>query len=288
MTDARWARWLLEGRFGDQARSRDDALRQLAEIRDTVLRGARLRPGDVLLDVGCGDGLVGIGALAHLGHQGRVIFSDISEELLERCRTLTGDLGASGRCDFVRTALPALEAIDTASVDVVTARSVLIYVADKATSLAAMHRVLRAGGRLSLFEPINRFGHPEPANRLWGFDVTGAETLAARVKDGYSRHVGGPNPMLDFDERDLLAFAEDAGFSDIELAYRATVTDVAVGEWEQTLRRTPNPLVPQLGEVVAQALEPAERDTLAAVIRTRSGGATTRRRAATAYLTATR
>ena len=89
----------------------------------------------------------------------------------------------------------------------------------------AMRRVLRPGGRLSIFEPINRFGHPEPSSRLWGFDVTGVEKLADRVKEVYRRYVDGTSPMLDFDERDLLRFAEEAGFTDLRLTYEATVTE---------------------------------------------------------------
>ena len=41
------------------------------------------------------------------------------------------------------------------SVDVVTTRSVLIYVKDKAAALREFYRVLKPGGRVSLFEPIN-------------------------------------------------------------------------------------------------------------------------------------
>ena len=52
-----------------------------------------------------------------------------------------------------------------------TTRSVLIYVADKAAAFAAMYRVLRPGGRISLFEPINRLMFPEPPDRFWGYDV---------------------------------------------------------------------------------------------------------------------
>ena len=51
---------------------------------------------------------------------GTVIFSDISQELLDHCRARAGQLGRLGRCRFLR-----------ASVDVVTTRSVLIYVAAK-------------------------------------------------------------------------------------------------------------------------------------------------------------
>ena len=45
--------------------------------------------------------------------------------------------------------------------DAVTVRSVLIYVAAKAASFREFARVLRPGGRLSIFEPINRWsGRP--------------------------------------------------------------------------------------------------------------------------------
>ncbi|WP_348240817.1 methyltransferase domain-containing protein, partial [Salmonella enterica] len=54
------------------------------------------------------------------------------------------------------TGAETLEGIADSSVDVVTTRSVLIYVDDKAAAFAAFHRVLKPGGRVSLFEPINR------------------------------------------------------------------------------------------------------------------------------------
>ena len=38
-------------------------LEQLAAVRDKVLDRADLRPGETLLDVGCGNGLIGFGAL---------------------------------------------------------------------------------------------------------------------------------------------------------------------------------------------------------------------------------
>jgi arsenite methyltransferase len=51
-------------------------------VRDRILDDAELKAGEVLLDVGCGDGLIGIGAL---DRGARVIFSDISEDCLNDC-----------------------------------------------------------------------------------------------------------------------------------------------------------------------------------------------------------
>ncbi|HZC30937.1 MAG TPA: hypothetical protein VE261_05420, partial [Gaiellaceae bacterium] len=62
-TRDRWAKWLAERRFGGDAEVRSEVLEKLAEIRDLVLDRSDLREGETLLDVGCGEGLVGFGAL---------------------------------------------------------------------------------------------------------------------------------------------------------------------------------------------------------------------------------
>ena len=278
----RWAEWLLERRFGGDSALRDRVMPQLLEFRDRVLAGARIVAGDVVLDVGCGDGLVAFGALDRVGPSGTVIFSDVSDELLDRCRASADD-----RCRFVHCGLPDLVGIAEESVDVVTTRSVLIYVADKRAAFASLFRVLRAGGRLSIFEPINGFGHPEPDNSLWGFDVTGLESLANRVKAAYRAHKPDNDPMLDFDERDLLDHAVAAGFTDVSLDYHVDIgPDPTPIDWNTFLRIAPNPLVPTLGDILSTALSPTDRDTLVELLKLH---ATTRqRRHASAYLTARR
>ena len=50
------------------------------------LTRARLQPGETLLDVGAGDGLVAFGALERLGPAGHVIFADISWDVFARHR----------------------------------------------------------------------------------------------------------------------------------------------------------------------------------------------------------
>jgi arsenite methyltransferase len=279
----RWARWLLDRRFGGDPAVRERLLPGLIEYRDRVLAGAAIVAGDVVLDVGCGDGLLGVGALE--GDPAKVIFSDISLDLLEQCRATIDD----PRAEFVFTGLPELGAIEPESVDVAMTRSVLIYVADKASSFESLRRVLRPGGRLSIFEPINRFSHPAPPQQLWGFDITGMEELGEKANAAAARYAGANSPMVDFDERDLLALAHAAGFSEVNLEYRA---EVAVrrneSSWEEWLRRSPNPLLPTLGEILAEALTLQERASLAEHIeaRRREPDGLTLARSAVAYLTA--
>ena len=141
----RWHRWLLDVRFGGDPAARERLLTELLyPVRDTLLDKARLQPGDTVLDVGTGDGLIAFGAVERLGPSGHVVFSDISQDLLDHCRAAAAAEGLLDRCRFVVASADSLDGIADASVDVVTTRSVLIYVKDKAAALRAFYRVLRS------------------------------------------------------------------------------------------------------------------------------------------------
>src|SRR5438552_3003868 len=120
----------------------------LANALKSVLEGAAIREGDVVLDVGAGDGLIAFGALRLVGETGKVVFSDVSQDLLDVSRGLARELDAVDRCEFVLARAEDLAPIADESVDVVTTRSVVIYVEEKQRAFDAFHRVLRPGGRL--------------------------------------------------------------------------------------------------------------------------------------------
>ncbi len=94
----RWAKWLLEGRDGGDPEQRAKALEHLMPIRDRVLENAAVRPGEVVLDVGGGDGLIAFGALARVGSTGEVILADVSPDLVAHASQLADDLGRLSAC----------------------------------------------------------------------------------------------------------------------------------------------------------------------------------------------
>jgi arsenite methyltransferase len=233
-------------------------LEQTAEFRQKVLDRSGLAEGETLLDVGCGEGLIGFGALER--GAGHVVFSDISDDCLDFCREAAQAMGLSDRCSFVNAGADDLSSVDDASVDVATTRSVLIYVPDKAEAFAEFHRVLRPGGRVSLFEPINRFGMDEKRQGFWGYPGDGLTDLAARVEQIYEEIQPPDDPMLDFDERDLVKLAEDAGFFPVELELYAYVKPSEPVPWEAFLKSAGNPKIPTIGEAMDRALTPEERE----------------------------
>ena len=285
----RWHRWLLNTRFGGDADARQQLLNErLYPVRDKVLDKAQVQPGETLLDVGAGDGLIAFGALERLGPLGRVIFSDISQALLDHCREAAQVEGVLDRCSFVLAPADRLSSVPAGSVDIVTTRSVLIYVKDKAAALREFHRVLRPGGRISVSEPINVLMGFDDRSRFFGYDIRPVMALAEKVEAIYeSIQPHGKDPMGDFDERDLVRHAEDAGFPMIDLELRATVKNARRPmPWRQFLQMSGNPLIPTFGEAMDRALSPEEITEFTAHLKPLVESGTGQERLVLAYLTA--
>ncbi len=285
MSTDKWASWLMTRRDGGNAEVRRRHAPSLVAFRDGVLDRASIGPADVVLDLGAGSGLIAFGALDLVGDTGQVIFSDISAELLDECRRRAGD---DKRCSFVLMSADDLSPIADASVDVVTTRSVLMYLADKQAAFAEIARVLRPGGRPSIFEPVNSFLAGRNAHQFLGLDLSPMADLAAKVLSAYT----GESLILNFDERDLLAWTEAAGFTSIEMDYRAQVDvpmEAPPGDWDTLKRTAPNPLAPTYQEAMAATLTAAERDRLEDFVRARfAAGAPRHSSMATIFLRAVR
>jgi ubiquinone/menaquinone biosynthesis C-methylase UbiE len=115
-----------------------------ARFRDAILEAAALRGEDVVVDVGCGTGLV---TLPAAGTARCAIGIDASATMLERLRSHAADQGIANlrliHGDMRRLPLP------DASVDVVVSCYAFHHLSDDGKELAAAEafRVLRPGGR---------------------------------------------------------------------------------------------------------------------------------------------
>jgi len=271
MTEDTWTAWLDEQRFsgGEQESRLKNTLR---EYRETVLDHAALTEDDRVLDVGAGDGLIAFGALERLGPEGTVIFSDLSKAVLEQARETAEELGDTDRCKFVVAPAQDLEPIADESIDVITLRSVLIYVERMEQTFEEFERVLKPGGRLSLFEPIGDFtrGMQGSADTFMGYDMDRAEheipdsvrDLFGKLWDYGQEHSPDHEAAMDFNERDLFGFVEKTGFKDIHLDLSAWNTVVwETEEWDSWLTTSFGPESPTKREAMEEALTSEERET---------------------------
>ena len=273
-------------RFGGDAETRESVLAELSTIRDTLLDRAALGLGETVLDVGCGDGLIAFGALNR--GAGEVMFSDVSSDLLGVCKEAARDLGVLDRCRFLEASADDLHAIGGGSIDVVTTRSVLIYVSRKRDAFREFARVLRPHGRISLYEPINRFASRD-ANTWMGYDLSPLDEIGAKLRAVYDAlQPSDTDPMLDFDERDLIRLAQDAGFFPIQLRLDADIKPTEPRAWDAFLHSAGNPNIPTLAEAMQQSLSPAERRLLSAHLQPRVEQGLGEWRMAAAYLVATK
>jgi ubiquinone/menaquinone biosynthesis C-methylase UbiE len=250
-----WATWLIAQRFTQRSpEERQAALALLQSIRDRVLHGANIRTGATILDLGAGTGLLAIGALATVGATGHVIAADISLDSLRTCKADTAKLPITYSLDAVVTDGVQL-AIAQQTCDAVVIRSVLIYVADKETLLQECYRVLRPGGRLSLFEPINR-------ERSHTLDLKGLPlALQEKLRRIDEERLNGSARSASTNVRadDLVRMVSAVGFSAVECArdlVSETLNDVLAVE--RYFARVPAPGQPSPAAFYQQYLTPEE------------------------------
>ena len=260
-SEDKWKKWLLEGRFAgaDQKRS----LKHLADLAQTLLGFARLKESEVLLDVRAGDGLIAFAALPQLGQTGRVILADISRPLLEHAKALALEMQLLDRCEFIETSADKLTPIPDASVDIVTTRSVLIYVQEKRKAFSEFSRVLKPQGRIALWEPVHAPWERIGMGFFDDYAVPPITELVRRLSDFYgSLQPPNHDPMLDFDEWDLVGLAKQAGFETIIANLSLTILPGIPMKWENFVAFQGNPNIPALSDAIGQVLSTSEREML--------------------------
>jgi SAM-dependent methyltransferase len=128
-----------------------------------------LRPGDRVVDVGCGAGIDSLVAAKKVGPEGWVIGVDMTPSMLEKARHAAGEARLENIVEFREGYAEALPVEDDWA-DVVISNGVLNLMPDKDAALEEMSRVLKPGGRLQIGDILVQKPVPEGAKRkidLW-------------------------------------------------------------------------------------------------------------------------
>jgi len=263
-----WPAWLGHDRHAGDPEFAPQLHAAVARYVDRLLDNAELAPNLTLLDVGSGDGVVAWRALARTGPTLQVIVSEPSEVLLAQARAHAERLGVMQQCRFLQRGAEALGELASASVDVVTTRSVLAYVADKRAALREFHRVLKPGGRIALAEPVFQDEAFE-ANLLRHRLATqpdAAQDMALRLLHRWKAaqfpdtlEAIARSPLCCHSERDLLRFALGEGFTDLHLELDIRIAPSAIRSWQVYLDVTPHPWAPSLRTILAERCSDEER-----------------------------
>lgn len=157
-----------------------------------------IRRGDTLLDLGCGGGMDVFLAARLVGPEGKVIGTDITEEMVRKAETaarLTGYHNAEFRL-AANESLP----IEDESVDIVISNCAIALSTDKLAVLREAQRVMKAGGQLGLCEPA----------------ATGPIPESVRASaDAWVSGIAGAVPGEQWS-----ALLAEAGFAEIDLRFR--------------------------------------------------------------------
>lgn len=121
---------------------------EIVRQRVETLKALNVRPGERILDAGCGPGLLAEQLARLTGPDGRVVAVDKSEVMLslakERCRELPW-------IEFKEGSIERLDESDEVF-DAAVITQVLLYIQNVPGVIEELHRVLAPGGRLALVE----------------------------------------------------------------------------------------------------------------------------------------
>lgn len=167
-----------------------------------LVEAARVAPGERVLDVACGTGVVARIAAQRVGPAGRVVGVDLNPGMIRVARSLPAPSGAP--IEWLEGSALDLRMAD-AIFDAVLCQQGLQFFPDKTLALQEMCRVLVHGGRLALSvwnsSGLYNSAVGEALARFMSNDAA-ARFLASRQVPG---------------KEELPRLARDAGFSDVEV-----------------------------------------------------------------------
>ena len=169
------------------------------------VRFANLKPGEVVVDFGCGAGIDVILAAHKVGPSGKVIGVDIAPQMIEKAKQAVVETGLKDRrIEFYVGNIEKLQLTDSFA-DVVLSNCVIVLVPNKYSAYKEAFRILKTDGRIAISDIV--------------FSEKICPKRKARFESVWSGVVGGA-----VNEKDYLEIVKRAGFEKIEIIKRHFLT----------------------------------------------------------------
>lgn len=172
-----------------------------------LLELASPQPGEQVVDVACGTGVVARQTAPRVGAAGTVVGVDINPAMLTVARSLPAPEGAS--IDWREGSASALPLPDRAF-DLALCQAGLQFFPDRLAALREMHRVLRPGGRVAL-SVARSFEHNPASQIIWEAIARHLDTTPTVLARQFSLGDAG----------ELHALLESAGLTDVTIVARS-------------------------------------------------------------------
>ncbi|BAM89396.1 putative S-adenosyl-L-methionine (SAM)-dependent methyltransferase [Bradyrhizobium oligotrophicum S58] len=201
-------------RWSDRQAAQDILLAPVSQI---LIDRIAAKPGDRILDVGCGCGGLAIALAARVAPGGHVLGVDISAPMLERARAVAR---AGLPVEFV-LADATVHPFAPASFDLLVSRFGVMFFADPVASFANMRRALKPGGRV-VFACWR-----EPKANPWM--IAPLQAVYRHVPKLPEMAPEDPGPFAFASEARVTRILGEAGFNDVALEAHALSLDIALG-----------------------------------------------------------
>jgi ubiquinone/menaquinone biosynthesis C-methylase UbiE len=207
-----------------------------------LLRAARLEPGERVVDIACGTGVIARAAAEQVGPTGTVNGVDIAPDMLAIARATP----AAGAPIEWHEADAASLPLPDGSYDVALCQMGLMFMEDRTGALAELHRVLAPGGRVVVNTP----------GRVVSLFEAMEQSIADHIDPQLGAFVGAVFSMPDPEV--LAGLLRDAGFTAVwGREYTATFDLPAPAEflWNYINLTPMGPLVAEAPEAARIAME---------------------------------
>lgn len=186
---------------------------------------ADLHHGDDVLDLGSGSGMDAFFAALHIGDSGSVTGLDMTDEQLEKSRSLRDEAGAEN-VSFEKGYIEELP-FDDETFDIVTSNGVINLSAKKDSVFEEANRVLKTGGQLAISDILSETHMPDSITTnadLWAACIGGAMQINDYTnlveEAGFEVIEVRENPQYEFISEQALGACQKYGVKSISVGAR--------------------------------------------------------------------